>query len=99
MRPLPRKGTLTPQFGVRKRIFRNKKVKPLEIKEEKTVYETKEEKIIPEDKEEKNFFNISVATLRNQIAFLTDGDLNILLKDKRSTARKLAEEELKKREG
>jgi hypothetical protein len=103
MRPLPRKGVPLPPFGVRKKLLPRKDSKPLEllrpaevkpdaekifIKEEKKIYETKEEKYVP------------ISKLRDLVVKLSNEQLKaIIATDERSTAKELANKELKKREG
>jgi len=66
-------------------------------KELKTVIETKEEKHAPA--ETKDFSGLSISKLKGLVADFSLTDLADLLKDARVSAVRLAQEELKRREG
>lgn len=67
-----------------------------EIKEEKVQIETKEEKFVPETKEDKVF---PIRELTEAIKTMTDDELlDIVKKDERVSARRLAEAEIKRRD-
>ena len=68
-----------------------------EKKEEKKVIETKEEKFTEKTIETKDFSAISITKLKDAVKDYTLEDLADLLKDKRISAIKLAQEEIKKR--
>jgi len=107
-----KKGKVSlPKYGVRRRkMIPRKNSRPLVFvrdvrdvpnagklirKENKTVFETKEEKFTPETK---NFEDIPIKELTEKIGGFSDKDLKILLKDYRKGAKRLAEEEIAKRE-
>jgi hypothetical protein len=113
MKPLKRNAVPLPKFGIRKKMIPRKFSKPLEFirdtkekpdagkifirKQEKTVYETKEEKHQPE--ETKSFIDVPISKLKTMNGGFTKAARDVLLKDERVSAVRLAQEELKKREG
>ena len=88
----PRKGTYRVGRKLANHLF--KKGKAVEVKQDKTFFETKEEKHAPA--ETKAY--ISVKQLASIIMTLSDKELQELLKDERITARKLAQDEIARRE-
>jgi len=79
------------------KLVRIGKAEEVVQKEEKKVLETKEEKHSPvETKVEHS--TVSISKLRDLIDGLSKPELTALLKDERVSARRLAEEELKKRD-
>lgn len=69
-----------------------KRGEAVEIKEEKVIYETKEEKFLGS--------NITIKNLEMVISGYTEDELlEIIKRDDRVTAKRLATEELKRREG
>lgn len=78
-----------------------KRGEAVEVKEEKAVITTKEEKFIPETKEEKFIgMYISIKNLALVLPGYTNEELReIIEKDTRVTAKRMATEELEKREG
>lgn len=67
-----------------------------EVKEEKVQIETKEEKFVPETKEEKVF---PIRELTEAVKTMNDDELlDIIKKDERISARRLAEAEIRRRD-